>query len=211
MTSKIEATEATEAMPRPLEDRDGEIAKALNEQNYESDMHNDPDDPNEAPPAGAEATEAVSQWRVAKSLLTLRAQVNAMAPNRDKSSDGTIGDNAHCGSPSSTSDHCPRIISGGVGVVAAMDITHDPSGGCNAGSIADSIHASQDSRVKYIIWNRKIANSSAVHGQPAWAWRNYTGANPHDKHVHISVKPSSASYDSETAWSVAVSETSPVT
>lgn len=29
-------------------------------------------------------------WRVAKSLEVLLAQINAIAPNRDKSSDGSI-------------------------------------------------------------------------------------------------------------------------
>ena len=31
-------------------------------------------------------------WRVAKSLNVLLDQINAIAPNRDKSSDGSIGD-----------------------------------------------------------------------------------------------------------------------
>lgn len=31
-------------------------------------------------------------WRLAKSLVTLREQVNALSPNRSRVSDGTIGD-----------------------------------------------------------------------------------------------------------------------
>jgi hypothetical protein len=94
-------------------------------------------------------------------------------------------------------------------VVAAMDITHDPDHGCDAGAIAASIHASRDSRVKYIIWNKKIANSSAIGTSAPWAWRTYTGSNPHTRHVHISVKASKPQYDSESSWSVLVGAPSP--
>lgn len=159
------------------------------------DLHGDPDDPSPAPSA-AEAA-AVSTWRVAKSLLTLRAQVNALAPGRSKASDGTIGDRPH---QSRASDHNPWVRDGSSGVVTAMDVTNDPNRGCSAETIAEAIRAAKDSRVKYIIWNRRIANSSAVGGAAAWGWRAYNGANGHTHHIHISVKPEKPSYDSETAW-----------
>jgi hypothetical protein len=139
------------------------------------------------------------QWRVAKSLLTLRDQVNRRAPNRNKASDGTIGDAAHC---QRTSDHNPWVRDGSRGVVTALDITHDRSGGCDANTIAESIRSSRDSRVKYIIWNRRIANSAAIGGSEPWKWRPYSGSNPHTRHVHISVKPDKASYDSRDTWAI---------
>lgn len=139
------------------------------------------------------------RWRVAKSLLTLRTQVNQAAPGRSKASDGTIGDAAHC---RRRSDHNPWIRDGNIGVVSAMDITHDPSDGCDANEIAESIRSNRDVRVKYIIWNRRIANSSPIGGHPAWAWRDYTGSNPHDKHIHISVKADKPNYDSTVAWQI---------
>src|SRR5215212_9158416 len=43
------------------------------------------------------ALAAAPSWRAAKSLLTLRTQINQKAPNRNKASDGTIGDARHCG------------------------------------------------------------------------------------------------------------------
>ena len=73
-----------------------------------------------------EAT-TVGPWRVAKSLLLLRNQVNRKAPNRSKVSDGTIGDKAH---QSQNSDHNAWVKDGSVGVVTALDITHDPTDGC---------------------------------------------------------------------------------
>ncbi|HEX8290107.1 MAG TPA: MBL fold metallo-hydrolase [Pyrinomonadaceae bacterium] len=138
-------------------------------------------------------------WRAARSLLTLRDQVNRRAPHRNKASDGTIGDTAHC---QRTSDHNPWVRDGAVGVVTALDITHDPSGGCDANTIAEAIRASRDSRVKYIIWNRRIANSAAIGASQPWQWRPYGGSNPHTRHVHISVKPDKANYDSTAAWAI---------
>ena len=142
---------------------------------------------------------ALVPWRVAKSLLALRDQVNRKAPNRNKANDGTIGDAAHA---SRTSDHNPWVTDGGVGVVTAMDITHDPAHGCDAGALAEAIRGSRDARVKYVIWNRRIANPLPIGGQPPWAWRPYTGANPHNHHVHISVKSDKPSYDSVASWTV---------
>jgi len=141
--------------------------------------------------------EALPSWRVARSLLALRRQVDARAPRRSKASDGTIGDAAHA---SRSSDHNPWVRDGAMGVVTAMDVTHDPANGCDAGALAESILASQDVRVKYVIWNRRIASSYETGGVAAWIWRPYSGTNPHNKHVHISVLAEKAAFDSEAAW-----------
>jgi beta-lactamase superfamily II metal-dependent hydrolase len=138
-------------------------------------------------------------WRPAKSILKLRSQVNVRAPHRNKASDGTIGDKAHC---QRNSDHNPWVRDGSIGVVTAIDITNDPAGGCDANTIAEAIRASRDPRVKYIIWNRRIANSSAMGNSQPWQWRPYHGTNPHTKHVHISVKPDKSSYDSTVDWAI---------
>ncbi|MFL6214548.1 MAG: hypothetical protein ACJ74J_11740 [Blastocatellia bacterium] len=166
------------------------------------EQENEPDDADVA----EDAVEALSleaaaadSWRVARTLLTLRAQVNAKAPYRSKASDGTIGDARH---QSRASDHNPWVRDGGMGVVTAMDITNDPAHGCDAQALAEAIRASRDQRVKYIIWNRRIANSSAIGGTAAWAWRAYSGTNPHDHHVHISVKSDKPSYDSTAEWEI---------
>lgn len=132
-------------------------------------------------------------WRPARALVVLRDQVNAKWPDRRKDSDGTIGDVSHS---SRTSDHNPNPD----GVVCAMDITHDPLSGCDSYVLAEQLRASRDPRIKYIISNRKIAAGSD--GPRPWIWRIYTGANPHDHHVHISVKSSKASYDDESPWTI---------
>ena len=134
-------------------------------------------------------------WRVAKALLHLREQVNAAAPNRAKGSDGTIGDAAHA---SRSSDHNPWVEDKhGQSIVTAMDITHDPRHGVDCGKIVNAIIASRDKRVKYIIWNRRIASPSI---EPRWGWRPYSGSNPHDHHFHLSVQPADSLFDDETDW-----------
>lgn len=132
-------------------------------------------------------------WRVAKSLLTLRDQVNARWPNRNKENDGTIGDASH---QSRQSDHDPDMN----GVVTAMDITHDPKSGCDSYALAEVFKASRDPRIKYIISNRKICSSEV----DPWNWRPYHGANPHDHHVHVSVIDIKAKYDDTTPWNLDV-------
>ncbi len=141
-------------------------------------------------------------WRVAQSLLTLQDQINQRAPGRSKASDGTIGDTRHCSGSPRASDHCAWIIDGANGVVSAMDITHDPAHGCDANAIAEAIRAAHDGRVKYIIWNRRICNSSPIGGHAAWVWRSYNGMNGHIHHIHISVKSEREHYDSPAPWSI---------
>jgi len=130
---------------------------------------------------------------VAPSLLTLLGQVNGLAPQRSKKSDGTIGDTAHA---TRASDHNPWVMDGGTGIVTAMDITHDPQGGCDANNLAEAIRQRRDPRVKYVIWNRQIVSSTVS----PWTWRAYAGSNPHTKHMHISVRPEKPSYASEENW-----------
>ena len=132
-------------------------------------------------------------WRVAESLLKLREQVNQLAPQRSKSDDGTIGDAAHA---SRTSDHNPWVRDGSMGVVTAMDITHDPHGGFDSYAFAESLRSQHnDARIKYVISNRRIWSPSISAN-----WRSYTGSNPHDRHVHVSVVSDKGRYDDKRAW-----------
>lgn len=136
----------------------------------------------------------MATWRIAKSLEKLRLQLNTLAPNRSKASDGGIGDAAHA---SRNSDHNPWVKDAkGVGVVTARDFTHDPAGGLDCNRLAEILAESRDPRIKYIIWNRRILSAS----QAAWTWRPYTGANAHTKHLHLSVRDKAQFYDSEAAW-----------
>jgi hypothetical protein len=132
-------------------------------------------------------------WRVARSLDTLLGQLNAAAPRRSKASDGSIGDAAHA---SRDSDHNPWY---GPGVVTARDFTHDPAGGLDCQWLANALVAAKDSRVKYVIYNRRICDSRP--GNNPWVWMPYSGTNPHTKHLHLSVMDN-ASCDDTRGWSL---------
>lgn len=132
---------------------------------------------------------------MAKSLGTLFKQVNDAYPNRSKSSDGTIGNAEHA---ARSSDHNPWVKDGGMGVVTAIDITHDPKNGFDSYKFAEMLRAQRDPRIKYIISNKKICSSTTS----PWQWRKYTGSNPHDHHVHISVLPQKAKYDNTDPWAL---------
>jgi hypothetical protein len=134
-------------------------------------------------------------WRIAESLIHLRNQINIKAPNRSKANDGAIGDGAHA---ATNSDHNPWVRDGGLGVVTAIDITHDLENECDAQALVNALVASRDARIKYIIWNKQIISSTV---QP-WKWRPYRGKNPHTKHFHLSVLPNKKLYDSKSNWSI---------
>lgn len=120
-------------------------------------------------------------WILAASLSTLRSQADRTAPNRSLTADGTIGDTAH--QAQSWSDHNPDIS----GIVRALDLTHDPAHGLDAGALADTLAHSRDPRIKYLIWSRRVLRAYPKPGIPAWTWAPYTGDNPHTSHLHISV------------------------
>jgi murein L,D-transpeptidase YcbB/YkuD len=132
-------------------------------------------------------------WRLAKSLTKLRDQFNQMSPNRNKKSDGTIGDAKHA---SRKSDHNPWVKDGKTGVVTAIDITHDPKAGVDTWKIADILRLQKDPRIKYVISNHRIFSSATS----PWQWRRYTGSNPHSMHMHVSVHSTKGHYDSEVPW-----------
>jgi len=144
-------------------------------------------------------------WRLAESLRVMLKIINTLAPARKKHADGAIGDGLH---QSKNSDHNPWVwdYKTKKGIVTALDITHDPAGRCDCANLATSLVNSKDARIKYIIWNKKIIHASTVHGGEAWAWSPYTGANPHDKHIHISVKCQKEYYDDDALWHIGPSQ-----
>jgi hypothetical protein len=119
------------------------------------------------------------RWHASPSLLSLRAEVDARWPNRDKSSDGTIGDYAHS---TSMSEHNPvghrfGPQHGTVGAVHAIDIT---AKGIDVRQVLDAVIG--DKRVWYVIHAGSIWSKTYN-----WAQRDYNGSNPHDTHIHVSL------------------------
>jgi len=116
--------------------------------------------------------------RLCAAGTTLRTQINRSFPYRDKTSDGWIGDKRHAATPS---DHNPDPA----GIVRAIDIDADLDDGKETSAyLAEQLrHAAKngDKRISYIIHNAKIASS-----KKGWAWRKYSGVNPHIHHLHVS-------------------------
>lgn len=136
-------------------------------------------------------------WRIASALVQLRAEVDARWPDRDRRSDGTIGDANH---RNRRSDHNPWVHPPDGGVVTAWDVT---SSGGVADAVVELLVASRDPRVKYVIRNRRILSGDG--GPSPWRWRPYHGANPHTSHAHISVTPSGC--DDTSSWGVSLGAT----
>lgn len=137
----------------------------------------------------------MSDWRNAKSLLRLRDQINSAYPDRNKASDGFIGDAAH---QRVASDHNPNLH----GVVTAFDITHDPLHGLNVHALFDRLLANRHPDLKYLISNRRIAGAWTN-----WKWTPYYGSDPHDTHGHVSVGvgddgKSEQPYDDPVDWNI---------
>jgi len=141
----------------------------------------------------------IMSWRLAESLKQLRSQINDAYPQRDRSSDGSIGDAKHS---SRKSDHNPNSA----GVVTAIDIDEDLSPAIKSiQKIVDAICASRDKRVKYIIYEGRIT----VKGSDLQAWKKYTGSNSHSHHAHISASADPKLYDDRSLWNIDAIPTRP--
>jgi hypothetical protein len=116
----------------------------------------------------------------------LREQFDDTFPDRDRSSDGWIGDTRHSARPS---DHNPdwKNAVDGLAYVRAIDVDRDVSGSAKPDlmpDIANQIRLAAkagDKRIAYVIFEGRIASS-----RMGWRWRKYSGSNPHNKHCHIS-------------------------
>lgn len=113
-------------------------------------------------------------WFLNPALSRFRQEVNARWPNRDKTSDGTIGDAAH---QASSSDHNPDTD----GSVDAwdMDVNGVDVWACINAALAHEA-------IQYVIYNRRITSRSMAGG--LGTWHPYNGVNPHDKHVHFNTR-----------------------
>jgi hypothetical protein len=117
----------------------------------------------------------VSDFYLAPSLVTLRNEINESNPNRDKASDGWIGDSAH---QLEISDHNPDPTSSPPDVVRAIDVDNDGIDPDRLVAIAI-----KDRRTNYVIWNGHIW--SRLHN---FVKKIYTGKSKHTEHVHISIR-----------------------
>lgn len=123
---------------------------------------------------------------LAGNLAALRREINTRWPNRDKTSDGWIGDAAH---QARRSDHNPDDA----GVVHAIDVDKD---GIDPRLLVR--RAIAHPTVAYVIFDRTIWSRGR-----RFTPRRYTGPNPHTGHVHISGRHGSQFENDRTTWGLA--------
>jgi hypothetical protein len=116
--------------------------------------------------------------------LAVLRQATALKPKRKKASDGLLPSAAHV-TQSPNSDHNTGL---------AADLTHDPDNGIDCAEIFEKLK--EDKRVSYLIFQGKIWSKE----KSKLGDRRYTGSNPHNKHLHISINASSATDTSPWFW-----------
>jgi len=121
--------------------------------------------------------------RLSKAAIQLREQFDDSYADRDRSSDGWIGDTRHAARPS---DHNPDVE----GWVRAIDIDRDLSGKAKPDLMPDLVDqirilckSGVEKRISYIIFDGFIYSAKF-----RFIKRKYTGANKHTKHAHFSFK-----------------------
>ncbi len=145
-----------------------------------------------------------ASWVLVDCLISLRSEFNRLAPDRDKVSDGSIGDTAHASSSSDPNPDetgaTPYADSDRINDVHAIDVDKDlrRSGWTMAravGIIVDRHRRGLDDRLQNVIFNGKIYSRS-------WGWtaRDYSGSNPHDKHAHFSARYTTAAESDTSRW-----------
>lgn len=147
----------------------------------------------------------MASWILVPCLVRLFDEFNAVAPSRDKASDGRIGDAAHA---QTNSDHNPDETSDALrdhdvdskNEVHAIDVDVDlRTPGLTMEMVVQHLlgrcRSGAERRLKYIIYNRRIWSASS-----GWKQQKYTGSNPHDHHAHFSASYVTANEASTASW-----------
>lgn len=118
--------------------------------------------------------------KLSHAARTLREMIDDAFPDRDRKSDGWLGDSRHS---ARVSQHNPDAN----GWVRAIDIDKDLNDQKSAAfDLADQIRlcGKTDKRIWYVIFNGKIASKKSK-----FEWKKYDGINPHEHHIHVSFDP----------------------
>lgn len=151
----------------------------------------------------------MSDWILVPCLVALRNEFNAIAPDRDRRSDGSVGDAAHA---ASSSDHNPDETgtvpihdADSTNEVHAIDVDSSgpwPEMAGKPGSMERVVQhllarcrAGLEDRLRYIIYDHRIWSASS-----GWVQKAYTGSSPHTEHAHFSASYGSAQESDTHSW-----------
>jgi hypothetical protein len=125
-------------------------------------------------------------WYLNPALYNFRAEINERYPQRDKASDGTIGDAAH---QETSSDHNPDPD----GSVDAWDMDNNLRTGNDDSLIFNTLIPAfqRHPASQYWIYKRIIASRSSN-----WVHRVYDGTSAHLEHVHWNTRQGSETNNS---------------
>lgn len=160
----------------------------------------------------------MSAWVLIPCLIALRAEFNAVAPNRDRGADGSIGDSSHTSSSDHTPDEDSDVLrdhdADSKNEVHALDIDSDgpwPDGsGREAGGWFDRtikaivarereeyLSPTTYGRLQYVIWRGRIISRS-------WGWSEWRARsqNDHYDHAHFSARYLSRTEADTRPWGV---------
>lgn len=146
------------------------------------------------------------------SLAGLRSEFNAVAPERDKGSDGWISDSNHSPSSDHTPDEDSNVLrdhdADSKNEVHAVDI--DSTGPWPAGvsfkSLVMKVIEGEKAkwldpddmcRLNYVIFDRKIYDKD-----DDFEPRDYAGSDPHTGHAHFSARYETAAENDTRPWGV---------
>jgi len=133
-------------------------------------------------------------WRTARSIDSSQGLGQEILATNPGTTLYYIGDTSH---QQGTSDHNPCDCHD---VVCAVDVMQN--NGPNLDQLAEHIRQrvlAGDQRTKYLIWNRRIFSGQGQ-SYPPGVWRDYDGSNPHQDHVHLSVRHGPGLYDDALSW-----------
>lgn len=146
----------------------------------------------------------MADWILVPCLVKLRSEFNEIAPGRDKTTDGSVGNEAHA---DSVSDHNPDET-GTVPIrdadsrneVHAIDVDIDLRvPGLSMEEVVQFIlkrcRSGAEQRLRYVIYNRRIWSASSD-----WVQKPYSGANAHTAHAHFSASYDTAREASTASW-----------
>jgi hypothetical protein len=146
----------------------------------------------------------MADWILIPCLKAFFAEVDKIAPSRDRASDGSVGDTAH---QEESSDHNPDET----GNVPIHDADHvnevhaiDVDNTLNRSDLTMEMvvqfllarcRSGAERRLRYMIYNRRIWSASS-----GWVQKTYTGASPHTEHAHFSASYETALEASTASW-----------